>query len=67
MKRIGQNIILLSSPMTNASVDAIAIVRTMKNIATALQLAEQLLRSLENDARPWPTPGLPEPRLGRLL
>ena len=55
--------------MTNASVDAIAIVRTMKNIATALQLAEQLLRSLENVARPWPTPepGLPLPRLLRLL
>ena len=39
--------------MTNASVEAMAMVRTMKNIATARQLPEQLpLRSLEKFAKP---------------
>ena len=37
--------------MTNARVEAMAMVRTMKNIAMALQLPEQLLRSLENADR----------------
>ena len=59
-------------PMTNASVDAMAMVRTMKNIATARQLPEQLLRSLEKLANPAPAPGpalaaFTEARVLRLL
>ena len=43
------------SPITNASVDAMAILRTMKNIATALQLPVQaLLRSLDIYGKPGP-------------
>ena len=58
--------------MTNASVDAMAMVRTMKNIATARQLPEQLLRSLEKLANPAPAPGpalaaFTEARVLRLL
>ena len=59
--------------MTNASVEAMAMVRTMKNIAMALQLPEQLLRSLENAVRlgwdGWPGPGFLTvlPRVLRLL
>ena len=50
----------LFSPMTNASVEAMAMVRTMKNIATARQLPEQLpLRSLEKFAKPWEAGSLP--------
>lgn len=63
----GHDSVLKNSPMTNASVEAMAMVRTMKKIATALQLPEQL-RSLEKLVNPAPAlPGLTELRVLRLL
>ena len=42
-------------PITNASVDAMAILRTMKNIATARHLPVQVvLRSLDIYGKPEP-------------
>ena len=61
-----ENFVLIS-PMTNASVEAMAMVRTMKKMATALQLPEQLpLRSLEKFAKPWACGSLPPPALTEL-
>ena len=51
----------VDSPITNASVDAIAIVRTIKNMATARQ--EQPLRSL---VKVW-KPGFPDCKVFKLL
>ena len=60
MRRTSEKYRLRDSPMTNASVEAMAMVRTMKKMATALQLPEQLpLRSLEKFAKPWEAGSLP--------
>ena len=55
--------------MTNAKVEAMAMVRTMKNIATARQLpVPPQLRSLEKFAKPGPALAvLTELRVLRLL
>ena len=60
MRRTSEKCRLRDLPMTNASVEAMAMVRTMKKMATALQLPEQLpLRSLEKFAKPWEAGSLP--------